>query len=159
MTSPAHAIQLKPITRPMLRDVLALSVEPQQQKFVAPNVRSLAEAYVDLERAWPRALCIGDKPIGFAMLELLGPDHPEAPDGKASYFLWRYMIYAEHQRKGYGTTGLDLIVAHVRTLPDGDALGTSYVPGDGCPGPFYERYGFRPTGEVDDGEIVLRLAL
>jgi diamine N-acetyltransferase len=38
-------------------------------------------------------------------------------------------------------------------------LFTSYEPGDGEPWPFYQRFGFEPTGEIDDGEIVLRLAL
>jgi diamine N-acetyltransferase len=27
------------------------------------------------------------------------------------------------------------------------------------PGPFYRRLGFEPTGEVDEGEIVIRLDL
>ena len=31
--------------------------------------------------------------------------------------------------------------------------------GEGSPIAFYERYGFRPTGEVHDGEIFLRLAI
>ncbi|MGY1706280.1 hypothetical protein ACI79C_17080 [Geodermatophilus sp. SYSU D00697] len=41
----------------------------------------------------------------------------------------------------------------------GTELLTSYEPGKGVPGPSYERFGFRPAGEVDDGEIVLRLPL
>jgi diamine N-acetyltransferase len=36
---------------------------------------------------------------------------------------------------------------------------TSYQPGNGEPWPFYRRFGFRPTGEIDDGEVVLRLVL
>jgi len=37
---------------------------------------------------------------------------------------------------------------------------TSYTPGEGGPGGFYERVGFVPTGELDqDGEIILRLRL
>jgi diamine N-acetyltransferase len=35
----------------------------------------------------------------------------------------------------------------------------SYVPGPGCPEPFYLRAGFQHTGKVDDGEIVLALPL
>ena len=33
----------------------------------------------------------------------------------------------------------------------------SYVPGDGCPEPFYLSLGFRHTGRVDEGEVVLEL--
>ena len=36
---------------------------------------------------------------------------------------------------------------------------TSAVPGEGGPQPFYEKLGFVPTGQIDDGEVVLRLEL
>jgi diamine N-acetyltransferase len=35
---------------------------------------------------------------------------------------------------------------------------TSYEPGEGDPWPFYQEFGFEPTGELDDGEIMLRLS-
>jgi diamine N-acetyltransferase len=38
-------------------------------------------------------------------------------------------------------------------------LTTSAHHGDGSPIPFYERYGFKRTGEVDEGEVVLQLTL
>lgn len=40
-----------------------------------------------------------------------------------------------------------------------DRLYTSCVPDDDNPCPFYERTGFVYTGEEDDGELVMRLAL
>ena len=42
---------------------------------------------------------------------------------------------------------------------EGGPMGVSAVPGDGSPIPFYTRLGFVPTGEVEDGEDVLRLDL
>jgi diamine N-acetyltransferase len=36
---------------------------------------------------------------------------------------------------------------------------TSYQPGPGEPWPFYQRFGFEPTGAIADGEIVLKLDL
>ena len=35
----------------------------------------------------------------------------------------------------------------------------SYVPGEGSPEGFYRGLGFEPTGEVDEGEVVMRLRL
>jgi hypothetical protein len=35
----------------------------------------------------------------------------------------------------------------------------SYQPGDGEPWPFYERFGFRPTGELDGTEVALHLSV
>ena len=34
----------------------------------------------------------------------------------------------------------------------------SFVPEEGSPEPFYRRFGFAPTGEIVDGEHVMRLA-
>jgi hypothetical protein len=36
---------------------------------------------------------------------------------------------------------------------------TSHMPYEGNPGPFYQRLGFRHTGEVNDGELVMALSL
>jgi hypothetical protein len=40
-----------------------------------------------------------------------------------------------------------------------EALRTCAAEGDGSPIPFHERYGFERTGEVLDGEVLLRLRL
>ncbi|MEM6458686.1 MAG: GNAT family N-acetyltransferase [Planctomycetota bacterium] len=152
------AVELQAVTPKNLGKVLALRVGPGQEKFVANNAKSLAEAYVYPDRAWPRAICVDGEPVGFAMLDLVGPDHPEAPEGRASYFLWRLMIDADRQGCGYGRSAVEALIKHVKTLPDSRWLTTSYVPGEGTPGPFYESLGFTPTGEIDDGEVVMRLA-
>jgi diamine N-acetyltransferase len=69
------------------------------------------------------------------------------------------MIGRDHQRKGFGAAAMRLIADHVRALPGGTALITSWVPVEGGPEPFYRGLGFVPTGEVDDGEHVGRLEL
>ncbi len=150
-------IQLREVTKDNIRKVVTLKVQPEQSKFVANNTQSLAEAYVYPDRAWPRAVYVGEEPVGFVMLDLVGPDHPDAPDGRASYFLWRLMIADEHQGKGYGRAAVLAVIEHVKTLPDAQSLSVSYVPGEGCPGPFHERMGFVPTGEIEDGEVMMRL--
>jgi diamine N-acetyltransferase len=51
------------------------------------------------------------------------------------------------------------LVADLVRADGGTELLTSHQPDEDGPGPFYRRFGFRPTGEIDDGEVVLRLAL
>ena len=92
-----------------------------------------------------------ETPVGFAMLH--------ADPEQEAYFLWRFMIAAEHQGKGYGRRALDLVVAHVREQPGAKELLSSYVPGEDGPGEFYRRYGFAETGDADEGELVIRLEL
>jgi diamine N-acetyltransferase len=91
---------------------------------------------------------------------LYDPTRSDAPEaGRDACMLWRLMIASPHQRKGYGSAALALLIAHARTLPGVTRMRTSYVPRPGNASPLYERAGFRPTGEVDDGEIVLELSL
>ena len=69
------------------------------------------------------------------------------------------MVDAQHQGRGVGKAALAQVIDHVRSKRVSSSLITSYVPGSGCPEPFYLRFGFKPTGEIDDGEIVLELSL
>jgi diamine N-acetyltransferase len=146
-----HEVALREITRDNLGDILKLQVHPSQAGFVATNAVSIAQAHFYPEVAWFRAVYAGDTPVGFVMLE----DEPAKP----RYYLWRFMIDAAQQGKGFGRRALELVCEHVRSRPGGTVLYLSCVPGDGGPGPFYEKLGFRYTGEEDDGELVMRREL
>jgi diamine N-acetyltransferase len=146
-------VRLEPITEDNLKAVFDLQVGPGQDAFVAPNPWSLAQALAEHDIAWPRAVVDGDEVVGFLMLEI----DPHVEDGRP-FWLWRMMIAADRQRRGYGTAAIALACHEVRSR-GGTELYTSWVPGEGSPGPFYERLGFVPTGEMDEDEIVGRLTL
>jgi diamine N-acetyltransferase len=143
-------ITLLEITQDTLWPIMNLTVSENQRSFVAPNANSIAEAYYSKE-AWFRGIYLGKEPVGFVML-YVDTDKPE-------YFLWRLMIDKEHQGKGYGYQAMEQIIEYVKTLPEAKELLTSYVPGDGNPAPFYYKLGFEETGDILDGEHVLRLDL
>ena len=143
-------IQLKEISEGTLADILNLNVRDEQRKFVADNAKSIAQAYFS-DFAWFRGIYLNDHPIGFVMLH----DEPQ----KATYVLWRFMIDQRYQRKGFGKEAMKQIISHVKSRPNAKAFLTSTVPGEGSPQPFYESLGFVDTGEVEDGENVLRLEL
>lgn len=50
-------------------------------------------------------------------------------------------------------------IDYVRQRPGAREFFTSVVPGEGTPGPFYEKLGFAYTGELDEGERVMRKLL
>jgi diamine N-acetyltransferase len=143
-------VELREITKDTVRAVCGLQVAPAQRRFVAPNAVSLAEALFE-PHAWYRAVVTDGLAVGFAMLYL--------DTEIADYSLWRLMIADGLQGRGYGRSALDLIVAHVRALPGATRLLVSWVPGPGSPEPFYLRFGFEPTGEIESGEIVAALPL
>jgi diamine N-acetyltransferase len=148
-------VSLREITKQTVRAICRLEVAPEQRGLLAPNSVSIAEAYFE-SKAWLRAVYLGEDPVGFVMLYDDRGDRTHEPE----YYLWRFMIAAEHQRKGCGRRALELVVEHVRGLPGATTLLCSCIPASaGGPEPFYLAFGFEPTGEVDGDEIVLRLNL
>jgi diamine N-acetyltransferase len=144
------AITLREVNKDNLKAVFRLRVKPDQGKFVASNTQSIAEAHFS-EEAWFRAIYADDEPVGFVMLSI-------APE-KAEYFLWRFMIDAKHQSRGYGRRSLELVIDYVRSLPNATAFYLSHAEGEGSPAEFYSKLGFRHTGEVEDDELVMKLEL
>jgi diamine N-acetyltransferase len=120
-------------------------------------VKSLEDAATTPEaEPWYRAVYTGDEPVAFVMLSWDVP--PGRPGILGPYFLWRLLVDWRHQGRGIGRAVLTEVVSLVRA--DGaTALLTSHQPGDDGPGAFYRKFGFTPTGEIDHGEIVVRLAL
>ncbi len=147
-------VSLREVTADTLSAILALDVAPGQRGLVASNAKSIAEAHFE-PAAWFRAVYAGDEPVGFAML--YDPTRTAAPETPGICWLWRLMIDARQQRRGYGAAAVRQLIAHVKTLPGVRAFRVSYVPGDGDAGAFYRRLAFCDTGTVDDGEIVLEL--
>jgi len=149
-------VSLRQITAETVRQITNLSVGPDQQRFVASNAVSLAQALFSPE-AWYRAIYVDESPAGFVMLydESLRAPPPVSPE----VALWRFMIDTQFQRRGIGTAALGQIIAHVRSRGLFSSLLVSYVPAPGCPEEFYLRAGFKHTGKVDNGEVVLELLL
>jgi diamine N-acetyltransferase len=156
MVAVTTPVSLRAITADTVRRIIALAVAADQQRFVAPNAVSLAQALFH-EEAWYRAIYAGDSPAGFVMLydESLRVAPPSAPE----VGLWRFMVDHGFQGRGIGAAALDQVIAHVRGKRVFSTLTTSYVPGPGCPEQFYLKAGFRHTGKLDEGEVVLELPL
>jgi diamine N-acetyltransferase len=89
---------------------------------------------------------------------MLSWDVTPAPGIFGPWFLWRLLIDERFQGRGYGREVLREVVDLIRAEGATELL-TSYVPGDDGPAGFYEKLGFRPTGDIDEGEIVIRLPI
>jgi diamine N-acetyltransferase len=148
-------VSLRPINRSNRDALEALSVSAVQRRFVSGVADSLREAS---QHPGARAICWGvyadDTPVGFVMIadEVDGPPY-------ISQYLWKLLIDERHQRKGYGTATLDLIVEYFRGRPGVEVISTSAGRGEGGPIPFYERYGFEQTGDRWGDEVKLRLII
>ena len=149
-------VSLREITDENRDAVRALRVGQGQERFVSSVVESLEEAAATPQAApWYRAVYADEEPVGFVMLSW---NVTPAPGILGPHFLWRILIDEHQQRRGFGREALAQIVDLVRADGASELL-TSYHSGEGEPWPFYQRFGFEPTGDVDEGEIVLRLDL
>ncbi|MFD3997052.1 GNAT family N-acetyltransferase [Streptomyces sp. NPDC058548] len=147
------ALRLEKITPATIDAALALRVHPHQEKNVSSVERSLAEAYAFGEAAWPRLIFDGDELVGFLMAFLdLQWDAEKDPDDRRSG-LWRLNIAAEGQGKGYGRFAVEAVRDELRRRGAAQ-LYVTWEPGDDGPGVFYDRLGFRTTGETSGDEIV-----
>jgi len=142
-------LSLVEVTRDNVNDVLELAVAPEQATYVATNAKSIAQAHFE-PKAWFRAIAAGDELAGFVMAFR----DPEA----GIFYVWRFMIDARFQGRGYGRRAMELLLDEARS--DGvDEVTLNVVPGDGSALEFYRRLGFEETGDVDHGELRLRLVL
>jgi diamine N-acetyltransferase len=143
-------ITFRPVTWENFSAVTELTVTPEQANFVAPNLYSIAEAY--LEPTWtPLAIYTRDALVGFAMF---GRD-----DQTGRWWIMRYMIDAQHQGKGYGTAALPGLIDLIVERHGCSELFLDYSLGNEVAARLYARMGFVPTGEVEAGEIIARLDL
>jgi len=148
-TAPVEAtaggeVTLRPVDADNVHRVCDLVVAAHQRLFVAANAVSLAQAYT-INEAWPRAVYAGETPVGFVML------HVDVATPRTT--LWRFMIDHRYQGAGFGAKAMAAVEAHARTLPGGDRLFLSVVPGPGGPEGFYRSLGYTTTGVVFEGEL------
>lgn len=144
-------MRLERVTPENYTAALALSVRPDQADLVAPVVKSLAEAYVYPDHAWPRLIYDGDRLVGFLMAFLDVPQKHD-PDELHSG-LWRLNIAADAQGNGYGRFAVAAVCDEIRAR-GGTQVYVSWEPRAGGPEPFYLKLGFRPTGDYIGSQTV-----
>ena len=132
-------------------DTIIRMKRPDGEHFVASNEHSLAQAwlYRDAGDVFPFAIYNDDTPVGFMMLD---------EDAEERYLaIWRIMFPPEHQNKGYGTEAIRQIIRLAEASGKYDYLLIDYVPENAIAKHVYEKVGFKPTGEISNGEIVMKL--
>lgn len=140
-------VHLAPVT-PANRALIArLKVEAAQAHFVADNAASLAEADHD-PGASPRAIMAGDTLVGFLMYD--------ASD-RTDVRLYRFMIDASQQGRGYGRAGLRAFLDEIAALGDVTRISICYEPENDPARRLYAKAGFIEEGLDEDDEMIAAL--
>jgi diamine N-acetyltransferase len=150
--------RLEKVTADNVDAALRLRVRPDQERFVAPVVKSLAEAYAHGETAWPRLIFDGEELVGFVMAFFDIRFSPANPDDRPRSGLWRLNIADGRQGRGYGRFAVEAVCEEIRRRGQSRATVT-WAEGEGGPEEFYLRLGFRRTGEMSGDQVVGELDL
>jgi len=143
-------VQLAPISTANREAVLALTLAPDQEGFVASNAESLKEAKRDRD-ARPRAVSVGERVVGFLMYDA-SPDDDEA-------VIYRFMIDQAEQGRGYGRAGLQAALDEIGALKHVRSISVCYMPENEGARRLYTSAGFVDEGLDEDGEMIARLLL
>lgn len=123
---------------------------PEQERFVASVVKSLAEAYVHGDKAWPRLIIDDERIVGFLMLGI----DPDNENELLRFGIWRLAIAADQQGNGYGRYAVEATKPEARARGV-DRITVQWERGDHGPEHFYLKLGFTPTGQELYGELRL----
>ena len=151
---PAPTFNVREVNGDNAEALMALDVASGQRRFVAPVVRSLAQAAYE-PAARPLGLYDGDTPVGFLLLYDARQDKDRPAE---QLYVWRLLVDERHQRLGLGRLAMAWVIDEARRLGLRE-VGLSHVMAPGHAGPFYEKLGFRYTGVVEDGEHKMLLTL
>lgn len=147
-------IEFIPIQENNFSDVIELEVTESQSKFVAPNVRSLAECYLYRKNqdVFPYAIQDGETVVGFILIDL---DLPEK-----EIMIWRMMIDKSFQGKGYGRQVIQKVIEYAKQETDYTLLIADYVKGNDVMGNLLRDMGFKDHSfNKEDNEFVLHYSL
>ena len=143
-------IELRELTEDNLKQCFELKVSSDQARFIASNEDSWNAAKENAKTARSFAIYCDGKMVGFTMFAF--DDDYEDPNDR--YWLWRFMIDERYQRKGYGTAALKAIIEYFRDH-GANNIRLSTKPANTTALNMYRKAGFRETGEVIEGEVVM----
>ena len=151
-------LRVEEVTEDNLDAALGIEVRPDQAHLVAPVVKSLAEAYVHRDVAWPRLILDGNRAVGFLMgfFGIAFSPNGDRPEPRSG--LWRLNVAATEQGRGCGRFAVETVAAGMRRR-GGDRLMTTWHPGPDGPEGFYRALGFQRTGELSGDQVVGELLL
>jgi diamine N-acetyltransferase len=149
-------LQLIPVTGENWREIINLSIRPDQARFVATNAISLLQAHYQPDLyALPYGIYADDTLIGFVMTF-----HLDKEGDPATIWIMRFMIGSQHQGKGFGKAALLYVLDFLKRSGAYDKVRLSYVPDNEVAKNLYLSLGFVEEGlNPEWGEVVARYEL
>ena len=142
-------VQIKPVTKDNLDEVLSLRIRDDQTGYVSTTAESLAQAYVYQDTAFPFVVYSDQEIVGFIMMGYYGE--------KQYYTLWKLLIDKRFQHQGYGRQALEQGIAFLKERFRVNEIYTGVIPENRTAKKLYLSAGFEETGLLENGMEELRL--
>lgn len=143
-----NTVSLREITEDNWQRIVELKVRDDQASFVASNLYSLAEAKI-FPACVPLAIYADGLPVGFLMYTF--------EETRKEWWIFRLMIAADQQGKGYGRAAMLLLIERMFALPGCRQIYISFEPENAVAEQLYRSLGFVSNNEIFEGEVVYRL--
>ena len=146
-------VSTRPVTAENWEEALALSVSPEQERFVPSVVLTLAKCFIrpDGQTHEPYAVYAGAAMVGFYRLSYV-------PSEETKCYLGGFLIDRAYQGRGYGRAALSLYLAEVRRrFPACREVYLTVHPENERAAALYSSAGFEPLAFRVDDEDAMRL--
>lgn len=134
---------LKEITRENFEELISLHVDQEQEQFVASNLYTIAQMQFKEEKI-AKGVYVDKKAVGLIAYDL------------EDYDIWRLMIDARSQGRGYGRKAMELVLDILRKDGRLKTARTSIVVENVAMRNLIMSFGFKENGKVlqyrEDGE-------
>ncbi|HNK64640.1 MAG TPA: GNAT family N-acetyltransferase [Anaerolineales bacterium] len=154
-------LEVLPVTIDNWREISRLKVREDQARFVAPNLRSIAETQFGFKDKpglghWTASsfgLYDEGQPVGYFMIAR------NEQNPKMQGYIVRLMVDENYQGRGFGRFAMNWILETFRADKTIRTVAIDYEPDNEAARRLYASLGFRETGEIEDGEVVAILEL
>ena len=137
-------VTLREIIMDNFRECLNLKLLPEQERFVAPNIYSLAEAKAD-GVSIPLAIYDDETMVGFTMFNY--------EEEKSRGNIDRLMVDHRYQGKGYGRAAMLEVIERLKRMPGCNEIQVSFLHDNIGADKLYASLGFTRTGKMTpDGD-------
>ncbi|MDX8353123.1 GNAT family N-acetyltransferase [Cognatiyoonia sp. IB215182] len=101
------AFAARPVTGADVVPLENITVHPEQDRFIAPNIVTIAQARFETG-AYDFCLWDGDTRVGLiALIDMAEHDDREEIDDPEAVYVWRLLIGKDFQRRGHGKAAMD----------------------------------------------------
>lgn len=145
-------ISLKTIDKSNWEDAIQLSVNQEQQPFIASNLYSIAEVQF-LANFYAKGIYLDNEIVGFTMYGIDGDDN--------NYWIYRLMVDKGFQGRGIGVHAIKLVIEEIRRINDNNIplIMIGYHPENLAAKLAYQRAGFIETELSSWGEQLAKFYL